>query len=206
LYLVKAPSLLKPLARDLLWRMDDSKKDVYLTFDDGPTPGVTEKVLDTLKKHNVPATFFCLGKNVAAYPEIFARIKEEGHAVGNHSYDHVDGWKTSLITYAKNVLKANEVIGSNLFRPPYGRITPQQVSMLKKRFRIVMWHVISADFDQSISGEKCVQNIVENTDNGSIIVFHDSLKAADNCLYALEPSLAFFQELGFTCKTLASIQ
>lgn len=192
MYPVKIPSIIKPFAKDLLWTVDTQEKILYLTFDDGPIPDVTDKVLGTLKEYNAKATFFCLGKNVEAHPELFARIQEEGHAIGNHSYNHPDGWKTPLITYAKNVLQTDKIFKAKLFRPPYGRITLAQSAMLKKRFQIVMWHVISGDFDQSISKEKCLDNVLSNAEKGSIIVFHDSLKAASNVHFALEGTLKHF--------------
>jgi len=197
MYPVKIPAIVKPFAKDLLWAVDTQEKILYLTFDDGPIPGVTDKVLDTLKNYNAKATFFCLGKNVEQHRSLFERVIEEGHTVGNHSYNHPDGWKTPLITYAKNALQTDKIFKAKLFRPPYGRITLAQSAMLKKRFQIVMWHVISGDFDQSISKEKCLYNVLNNSEKGSIIVFHDSHKAATNMHYALEGTLKHFDALGY---------
>ncbi len=202
MYFVKTPSIIKPLGRDFLWNFPRDKKEIYLTFDDGPTTGVTEQVLDLLKAYNSKATFFCIGKNIEQNPQLFERIKNEGHATGNHSYSHQDGWKTCTFSYVKDAMKGNEKIQSSLFRPPYGRITLGQSSLLKKKFKLVMWDVISGDFDQRISKEKCLSNVVKNAQGGSIVVFHDSAKAADNMLFALERSLKHFQDEGYTLRAI----
>lgn len=202
MYLVKTPSIIKPLGRDFLWNFPRDKKEIYLTFDDGPTTGVTEKVLDLLQAYNSKATFFCIGENVEQNPQLFERIKNEGHATGNHSYSHQDGWKTCTFSYVKDAMKGNEKIQSSLFRPPYGRITLGQSSLLKKKFKLVMWDVISGDFDQRISKEKCLNNVVKNAQGGSIVVFHDSVKAADSMLFALERSLKHFKDEGYTLRAI----
>jgi peptidoglycan/xylan/chitin deacetylase (PgdA/CDA1 family) len=203
MYLVKTPALLKPLARDLLWHVETAQREVYFTFDDGPTPGVTEATLDLLKQYNAKATFFCLGKNTEANPELFSRIALEGHAIGNHTYDHPDGWKTSQITYLRSVLRAKQTISSKLFRPPYGRIMPAQVSALKNHFQLVMWDVLSADFDNANSPQQCYENVVNNATPGSIVVFHDSMKASTNMLYALERSLDYLSRDGYIFRALS---
>lgn len=202
MYLVKTPSIVKPLAKEFLWSISTSEKEIYLTFDDGPTPGVTNKVLDLLKSFSAHGTFFCLGKNVLAYPDIYKRIRSEGHSVGNHTWDHPDGWKTNDYTYLKNIARARKVIDTALFRPPYGRITPSQVRAIKNKFQLVMWSVLSADFDKTISKEQCLSNVLNNTENGSIIVFHDSEKAKENMLYALEECLEFFTNEGYTLRAI----
>jgi len=203
MYLVKTPALLKPLAKDLLWHVETAQREVYFTFDDGPTPGVTEATLDLLKQYNAKATFFCLGKNTEANPELFSRIALEGHAIGNHTYDHPDGWKTSQITYLRSVLRAKQTISSKLFRPPYGRIMPAQVSALKNHFQLVMWDVLSADFDNANSPQQCYENVVNNATPGSIVVFHDSMKASTNMLYALERSLDYLSRDGYIFRALS---
>ena len=203
MYLVKTPSLLKPLAKDLLWHVPATQREVYFTFDDGPTPGVTEAALDLLRSFDAKATFFCLGKNVEANPELYARISAEGHAIGNHTFDHPDGWKTNQFAYLRNVLLAKKSIQSALFRPPYGRITPAQVTALKNQFRLVMWDVLSADFDSANSPQQCYQNVVENVTPGSIVVFHDSLKAQANMEYALERSLEQLSSEGYIFRALS---
>jgi peptidoglycan/xylan/chitin deacetylase (PgdA/CDA1 family) len=203
MYLVKTPAILKPLAKDLLWHVETTQREVYFTFDDGPTPNVTEATLDLLRQYNAKATFFCLGKNTEANPELFSLIALEGHAVGNHTFDHPDGWKTSQIAYLRNVLRAKQTITSNLFRPPYGRITPAQVSALKNHFQLVMWDVLSADFDNANSPQQCYENVVKNVNPGSIVVFHDSQKASANMLYALERSLDFLSRDGYIFRALS---
>lgn len=197
MYSVKSPSLLRYFSKDLLWKIDTKEKVIYLTFDDGPVPVVTEKILDILKHYHAKATFFCLGKNVENHPSLFQRIQMEGHAVGNHTYNHVNGWKISLFSYLKNVILTEKVFEAKLFRPPYGKITPAQIRLIKKRYRIVMWHVISYDYDASISSEKCLENVVQNAREGSIVLFHDSVKASPNVYYALEGTLKYFSSLGY---------
>lgn len=204
MYLVKTPSLLKPLAKDLLWHVETTSKELYLTFDDGPTPQVTEKALELLKRYHAHATFFCLGKNVEEHPSIYQRVLDDGHAVGNHSYDHPDGWKTGPFSYLRNVARASPFVNSALFRPPYGRITPAQVNALKKKFTLVMWDVLSADFDQQKTPEQCLMHVKQNCRPGSIVVFHDSIKAERNMLYALEGSLAHFSEQGYIFRALSN--
>lgn len=203
MYLVKTPELLKPLAKDFLWHIDNSNKEVYFTFDDGPTPEVTDAALDILARYNAKATFFCLGKNAEAHPEIMMRIIQEGHTIGNHTYNHPDGWKTSTMAYFRNVVEAKKHLASNLFRPPYGRISPAQVNALKKQFTLVMWDVLSADFDTTKKPEQCLQHVVKHVTSGSIVVFHDSVKARNNMLYALEGSLEFLTREGYIFRALS---
>jgi peptidoglycan-N-acetylglucosamine deacetylase len=197
MYWVKTPSIIKPLGKDFLWNVRTDAKEIYLTFDDGPTPGVTEQVLGLLQQHNAKATFFCLGKNVEAHPELYQQIIREGHSIGNHSYSHPDGWKTCTFSYVKNVLQASTAIESNLFRPPYGHITFSQASLLRKKFQIVMWDVLSGDFDPGITKEKCLDNVLKNATKGSVVVLHDSLKAKERMLYALEGGLKKLGEDGY---------
>lgn len=204
MYLVKTPALLKPLAKDLLWYVADAQQEIYFTFDDGPTPGVTEDALNLLSRFNAKATFFCLGKNAEAHPGIMRRIVAEGHAVGNHTYNHPDGWKTPHMEYLRNVVQAKRTIDSTLFRPPYGRITPAQVNALKNQFTLVMWDVLSADFDAANTPEACLENVVRNVSPGSIVVFHDSVKARRNMLYALEGSLEQLSSAGYIFRALSN--
>lgn len=204
MYLVKTPALLKPLAKDLLWHVADAQQEIYFTFDDGPTPGVTEDALNLLSRFHATATFFCLGKNAEAHPGIMRRIVAEGHAVGNHTYNHPDGWKTPHMEYLRNVVQAKRTIDSTLFRPPYGRITPAQVNALKNQFTLVMWDVLSADFDAANTPEACLENVVRNVSPGSIVVFHDSIKARRNMLYALEGSLEQLSSAGYIFRALSN--
>ena len=200
MYLVKSPLLLKWFYSSLTWNKSRSEKIVYLTFDDGPIPNVTDFVLNTLKTFKIKATFFCIGDNIIKHPELFERLKSEGHAIGNHTFNHLNGWKTDNETYLHNVLKCQELTQTNLFRPPFGRIKKSQILSLESnllpktdsrlqtiesRLQIIMWDVLSGDFDPNISPEKCYHNVIKNTKNGSIIVFHDSLKAFKRLQYAL---------------------
>jgi peptidoglycan/xylan/chitin deacetylase (PgdA/CDA1 family) len=170
---------------------------VFLTFDDGPQPGVTDWVLDTLKQYNVKATFFCIGHNVATYPELYQRIIAEGHRIGNHTYNHINGLKSSNSEYIANIAKAREVIDSDLFRPPYGKLRWMQARWVKKHLKPVMWSVLAADWDQEVSPEECYNNVVTHTKCGAVIVFHDSLKAENNMRYALPKYLEFLKQEGY---------
>ncbi|MCL7752197.1 polysaccharide deacetylase family protein [Polaribacter sp. Z022] len=193
------------------WRFPSNKKEIFLTFDDGPTPEITEFVLDELKKYNAKATFFCIGKNIKNHPDIFDKIVSEGHSIGNHTQNHLKGWKTNSKNYIENVLECENIILSEvkksqqfkLFRPPYGKIKKNQAKkLLEKKYKIIMWDVLSADFDTTISKEKCLQNVLKNTTKGSIIVFHDSIKAAEKMQYALPIVLKEFSEKGFIFKAI----
>lgn len=202
MYFVKTPAIVKPFARDLVWNIATKEKVVYLTFDDGPTPGVTEQVLGLLKQYKAKATFFCLGEQVAQNPDLFNLLKEELHAIGNHSWSHPNGWKTSDATYFEDVEKAAQLISSSLFRPPYGKASKAQVKELKKHYKIIMWDVLSGDFDASNTPQQCFVNVRDNTAPGSIVVFHDSIKAKENMLYALEETLKYFGEREFRFDVL----
>jgi len=205
MYLIKSPLLLKWYYPSLLWNKSRTEKVIYLTFDDGPIPNVTDFVLKTLKVFNAKATFFCIGDNIVKHPEVFERVKNDGHAIGNHTFNHLKGWKTDNETYLQNTLKCQKLTQTNLFRPPYGRIKKSQISNLKSQIselKIIMWDVLSGDFDTQLSPEKCYQNVIKHTENGSIIVFHDSLKAFDRLSYALPKVLAYFTEKGFIFSTL----
>jgi len=214
MYLVKTPSIIKRYYSSLTWNKSRSEKIIYLTFDDGPIPNVTEFVLNTLKSFAVKATFFCIGDNIVKHPALFNRIKQEGHTVGNHTFNHLNGWKTSDEIYLQNVLECQELTATTLFRPPYGRIRKSQVKHIQDNLcsspinqpitkpEIIMWDVLSGDFDPKISAQTCYQNVIKHTENGSIIVFHDSLKAADKMQYALPRVIRFFLDQGFQFGTL----
>ena len=184
-YTVKIPKIIKIFTPSLVYNIKSSEKIVYLTFDDGPTPEITPKVLKILSQFNVKATFFCLGKNIEANKDVFHTIKKEGHAIGNHSYNHLNGWQTNNKNYFEDIDKANELLNTNIFRPPYGKITPTQIMYLKQSYKIVMWDILSGDFDPNITVKTCVNNVFNNIKPGSIIVFHDTLKAKDTLLDAL---------------------
>ncbi|MDD2549143.1 MAG: polysaccharide deacetylase family protein [Bacteroidales bacterium] len=179
------PKIFTQLFPRLLWRIPNSDNTIYLTFDDGPTQGVTPWVIDTLKKYNAKATFFCLGKNVEMHPDIFQRIIDEGHGVGNHSYSHLKGWETPIAQYVQDVDLANDILNTNLYRPPYGRIRPNQARILKERYKIVMWSLLSMDYSRWITPKRCARMVVNKLHPGAIIVFHDSIKAEENMRYAL---------------------
>ena len=195
-YFIKTPWWLKKLYPKRIWDFGIREKIIYLTFDDGPHPEITPFILDELKKHNAVATFFCIGKNVQANPEIYQRILMEGHCTGNHTYHHLNGWNTKDDIYIKDTEQAAALIQSDLFRPPYGRLTSSQAKKLK-HYRIVMWDVLSGDFDNSVSKEKCLKNVLEKAVPGSIIVFHDSEKAREKVMYALPRVLNFFGGSGY---------
>ena len=205
-FFIKTPSFVKRFFSSYVWSLPTSEKLVYLTFDDGPHPVVTSFVLKELKKYNAKATFFCVGKNVEEYPEIYQQILAEGHAVGNHTYDHPNGWEVSRDYYLDNVTKASNYISSNLFRPPYGKIKSSQAKgitqAINKEANIIMWDVLSADFVTSISREQCLNNVLKNYDKGSIIVFHDSEKAYPNLQFALPKTLEALSANGYVFERI----
>lgn len=205
MYLANSPFWLQWLYPSLTWHKSRKEKYVYLTFDDGPIPVVTPFVLNTLKNFNAKATFFCIGDNVAKFPEVYAEVLSEGHSVGNHTFNHLRGWNSNNEDYLSNIRKCSGLVHSNLFRPPYGRIKKSQIADLRSHFpdlKIIMWDVLSGDFDTGISKEKCLQNVLKNAKSGSIIVFHDSQKAFERLQYALPAVLETFKKKGFCFKAL----
>jgi peptidoglycan/xylan/chitin deacetylase (PgdA/CDA1 family) len=250
-YLKKISTLGKFLYPSLLWNLPKTGNTLYLTFDDGPIPEVTPWVLALLKEYHAKATFFCIGENILKHPEVFDQILAEGHNVGNHSFNHLNGWKTPISTYIENVEKAEAIIfekresrnwrqessdrnqdlrtesieargekqdfriesiekrketkdkNIKLFRPPYGKITPKQIKTLQRQgFKIVMWEVISGDFDMKLSPENCLNNVLKNSKPGSIVVFHDSIKASANLKEVLPKVLEYFHQKGFEFKAI----
>lgn len=202
MYLVKTPDVLKPLAKDLIWNKSRDEGKVYLTFDDGPTPEITHEILDILKESSAKATFFCIGGNVIKNPSVFQAIKDQGHSVANHTWNHMNGWKFSDYSYFRSILECSEVVDSRLFRPPYGRITQSQTKGLKKRYDIIMWDVLSADWRSDVSPEQCLSNVMNHTREGSIIVFHDSEKAYKNMIYALPRCIEGLRKKGYSFEAL----
>lgn len=240
----KTPGFIKALFPNFIWSVTTSRKELYLTFDDGPTPEITVWVLDILKRYNAKATFFCIGSNIKKYPDVFEKIISEGHTIGNHTFNHLKGWKHKTKDYLKDVEKtqvlihtkpqieataysnkqllsgvdvhqSSSVLDENskrkkngdlnlkLFRPPYGKLKPKQAKQLhKKGYNIVLWDVLSFDWDTSVSKEKCFENVLNSAENGSIIVFHDSVKASQNLKYSLPKVLEYYNSRGFIFKAL----
>lgn len=214
-YWVKTHWLMKKIFYGFTWQFPTTKKIVYLTFDDGPTAEVTDWTLDILKKYNAKATFFCIGKNISLNPNIFKKLQKEGHSVGNHTFSHMNGWYYSPEKYMKNVNLCEKAMSEfsteshlpqKLFRPPYGKVNFNQFRLLKeKKYQIIMWDILSADFDTTISPQKCAENVLKNIKPGSIIIFHDSLKAFKNMKYALTKTLDYLQKNGYEMKAIQSV-
>ncbi len=224
MYLVKTPFFLKKIyPKSLIWNKIRDKKTIFLTFDDGPIPIVTPWVLKTLKNFNVKATFFCIGDNINKHSEIFSQLKADGHAIGNHTFNHLKGWDYEDDVYISNFIKCQELTQTNLFRPPYGRIKFSQIKLIQKQelkaknkeqiantpynlqesqISIIMWDVLSGDFDTKLSPEKCLKNVIKHTENGSIVVFHDSLKAWERLEYVLPKALEYWKNEGFEFELL----
>ncbi len=209
-YFVKTPNLIPVIYRNQIWSFSSKQKNIYLTFDDGPTPKITDWVLDILHQYNANATFFCIGKNIEAHPSIFRRIIDDGHAIGNHTYNHFNGWKTSTKEYLNSVLKTEKLIqnlkpqtSNLLFRPPYGKIKKAQTrSLIENKYTIIMWTVLSADFDMTIDADECLNNVIKNVENGSVIVFHDSVKAFDKLQVVLPKVLEHYSKKGYAFKRI----
>jgi len=204
-YFVKTPWYLKRIYKNLLWDIPNREKVMYLTFDDGPDPTATTFVLEQLQKYNAKGTFFCVGNNVQLYPQLYRQVIDEGHSIGNHTFNHVNGWKVSDDVYFKDILEAKKYIDSSLFRPPYGRITMFQARHLREsalKFKVVMWDVVSGDFDTTITPEKCADNVLRHSGVGSIVVFHDSQKAFPNLKVALPATLEHFSVKGYRFEAI----
>lgn len=195
---MQVPYIIRAFYPSLIWRINTQSKRIFLTFDDGPIPGVTDKVLDILDEYGWKATFFCVGENVANHPELFTEILKRNHGVGNHSFNHLKGFHTSTTDYVDNVRKASEYIDSKLFRPPHGRITAKQIKALKDEYTIIMWDVISYDYDRRKKPSQIVKILQKKLRKGSIVVLHDSLKAKDNVLAVLPQAIEFWQSKGYT--------
>lgn len=202
MYLVKTPWWLRALYPSLVWRINTAAKELYLTFDDGPHPEATPFVLGALATYNARATFFCIGKNVVEHPGIFHRVIAEGHRIGNHTHNHLNGWKTDDLAYINNIQEASKLIKTNLFRPPYGRIKRSQVKALSKDYKIIMWDVLSGDFDTGLQAEKSLNYVTQHSGPGSTIVFHDSAKAFKTLQFVLPKVLEHFSEQGYVFKTI----
>ena len=205
---IKTNWLIKKLFSKYIWDLPNNENKIYLTFDDGPTPEITEWTLNQLNNYNAKATFFCIGDNIRKYPEIFKKVVSEGHSIGNHTFNHLNGWKTNTNDYIENVKNCfiHQQLTTNnqqLFRPPYGKIKPSQSKKLRKQgYKIIMWDVLSEDFDATISKEKCLENVLNNMQSGSIIVFHDSIKAFANLEYTLPKVLEIGSKKGFVFENI----
>ncbi len=221
---IKIPKIIKRIFPNYVWDFSSKGKTLYLTFDDGPTPEITKWTLNTLKSHNAKATFFCIGNNVEKHPETFISILKEGHTIGNHTHNHLMGWKTSKDVYLQNVreaqlimddlhsefVKQNEEINCSeikkLFRPPFGKIKNSQgKALIESGYKIIMWSVIAYDWDHRTPKEQCLKNIIDNASNGSVIVFHDSRKATRNMKYALPKVLEHFSKKGYRFEAIEAV-
>ncbi|WP_447641412.1 MULTISPECIES: polysaccharide deacetylase family protein [Chitinophagaceae] len=205
MYLVKLPRWSQRFYSRRLFQFDTTEKVIYLTFDDGPNKLTTPFILDALAQYNAKGSFFCIGKNVVANKELFERIQQEGHIVANHTMHHLNGWDENVHTYVNDVTQADKIISSNFFRPPYGRLRKKQEKLLLQKrpsLKIIMWSVLSGDFDTKITGEQCWDNVLKHTKEGDIIVFHDSNKARARLEYALPKTLEHFSGLGFRFDVL----
>ena len=199
---VKIPRILKTVFPEITWDFQDTEPSLYLTFDDGPTPAITTEVLSILARFNAKATFFCIGRNVERNPDVYQQLLTNGHTTGNHTYSHLKGWYTPNHEYYDDINLAAQFIQSGLYRPAYGMITPMQLRQLRQQYRIVMWDIMSYDFDYGTSPEKCLKNVIRYTSSGSIVVFHDSVKASKKLLYALPRVLEYYADRGFTFKSI----
>ncbi|WP_290700317.1 polysaccharide deacetylase family protein [Lacinutrix sp.] len=211
---IKTPSFIKRIFPNYVWDFSSKDKILYLTFDDGPTPEITHWTLNTLKKHNAKATFFCIGNNVAKHPDIFNAILNEGHSIGNHTQDHLKGWKNSTKKFLENVVKADAIINKelktssqkvSLFRPPFGQLKKSQgKAIIQLGYKIIMWSVVPFDWEQKISKEQCLKNVISKASiKNNIIVFHDSVKASRNMMYALPKVLEHFSKKGYAFEAIS---
>jgi len=204
-FIVHPPEIIRHIFRRYTWKLvpeNEDEKVLYLTFDDGPIPEMTPGTLDILAKYGAKATFFCVGDNVRKYPGIFQRIIDEGHSVGNHTYNHLNGLATKVSDYINNVRLADPLINSNLFRPPHGRLKHRQTVALAKERKIILWDVLTRDYDSRVSPERCWSNVYNNVSNGAIIVFHDNIKAMENQRFALQKTLMQYFNDGYTFKAI----
>lgn len=200
--LIRPPAIINNLFPSFIWSFPWVKDSIFLTFDDGPRPEVTPWVLDQLDQYGAKATFFCIGKNVELFPELYQEIIRRGHSVGNHSYSHVKGWGMDGQLYVRDVDAASDLIKSNLYRPPYAKITLREANLIGERFHTIMWSIISRDYNRNLSGKQCARNVIKHIAPGEIIVFHDSIKCAENLWYALPLVLREIRMKGLICKPI----
>lgn len=203
MFAVKPPFLIKFFTKNYInWEIKTNKKVIYLTFDDGPIPEITPKVVEILAEFNAKATFFCVGENAFKHPEVLQLLIDNNHQIGNHTYNHLNAWKNDKKYYIDNVAKAQEVLNSPFFRPPYGKFNLKLLKALKKKYKIITWSVLTGDFNKKMSSEQCLYNALTYTKQGSIIVFHDSIKASEHLFYVLPRFLKHFTDKGFTFEVL----
>lgn len=196
------PSWIQKLFPSLTWEVPVSSRTVYLTFDDGPHPEITPWVIEQLNRYNMKATFFCVGDNAKKHPETLTLIKNEGHQLGNHTMHHIKGWNTNTEEYLKDVAECQNYTNTDLFRPPYGRISFAQIKALKQNYRIIMWSLLSCDFDKQLNQDEALKGLKKKTENGAIVVFHDSVKAEKNLRFLLPQYLEYLHQNGYECKAL----
>lgn len=202
-YFIKTSKIISHiLYPSLYWKIPTQEKKIYITFDDGPTPDITFKVLDILDQYQAKATFFLIGDKVGRYPDIVQRLRIDGHAIGNHTFNHLNGWKNNNRIYFENIQKNQDLLNTRLYRPPYGKLKRSQLKILRDYYNIIMWTVLSADFDLTITPEQCYENVSGKAEPGSIIIFHDSEKAAERMLYALPRFLEEYQKQGYTFEAI----
>lgn len=199
---VKPPKVASVIFKDVVWQRETDSNNIYLTFDDGPTPDITEWVINQLNEYNAKATFFCVGHNIEKYPDIFRKLVENGHSIGNHTYNHLKGWKTKNEEYFNNIEKSESLYHTKLFRPPYGKIKPSQIKYLKDKYKIIMWNILSGDYNPRLSVQQCIDNVIYNLEPGSIIVFHDSEKSASKLKEILPVVLKNISQNGYLYKSL----
>lgn len=209
IHIYKFPSFIKRLAKNLVWDIPTGKKEIYLTFDDGPVPGLTEYVLKELRKYDAKATFFCVGDNISKYPEICKKIVEQGHLIGNHTFNHLKGWSTKNHEYFMNIDQCRDEIqkhqktqGKPLFRPPYGQISKKQIKSIKDRYHIIMWDVLTYDYEKTLAPPRRLEKIIDKTGPGTITVFHDNIKGEKNLKFLLPKYLDHFKKQGYQFKKI----
>jgi peptidoglycan-N-acetylglucosamine deacetylase len=200
--MVRPPSFLRWIYPNAIWHLPSDRKVLYLTFDDGPTPFITEKVLELLDEYNAKATFFCIGKNIEQHPGIFNLIKEKGHHIGSHTYSHLNGWKSKAEEYINDYMKGRDLSQSNLFRPPYGKILLKPLQVIQKQDKVIMWDILSKDYDNQLTPDDVYANVTRNLTPGSIIVFHDSEKAKNNLLVVLPRILEYLSQQGYVLEAI----
>ncbi len=204
LKLIKSPRIIQHLFADFLWKIDTDEKVIYLTFDDGPHPVITPWIIDLMNKYDAKGTFFLIGDAVSKNPDLYQLYKTNGHQVGNHTFRHIKGWRSRKKNYLEEIAQCSEVVESSLFRPPFGQINLQSIREIKKQYKIVMWDVLSWDFNTKTSAETCLSNVVNYSNEGSIVVFHENEKSMKNIMFALPKVLEHFTKLGYQFKAITA--